>query len=533
MPKSKDRDARTAHNLEAERAVLGACLINPKAATAVAAALSPGDFYRDAHRVIWRSMAAILRRRRTLDAVTLRARLDQRGEVDKVGGPAYVAALLDGVARSTNVLEYSRIVKELAIRRRIAALAAGDFAPDRLESELRKLAALSAGADRVEGDSWLNFLQDGEKEWIDMIWRPYIPSGFVTLVAGPPGAGKSLAMVSVVARMSRGEPLPGEPPDARHEPVLCAWLSLEENAGSILIPRFEAAGADLGKIAVPTDFSDCSLENQLFLDRLDNLAGQMRLIVIDSLSAWSSADLNKGGDVRSALMPLVAIMECHPECGLVVITHFRKAAASAALDRVSGSIQGGAAVRSVVTITKQALHGQLQHFWAHAKSNLAEAGPTHVFEPVGVDIDFPGNRKASIGCARWCGTSKFTADALAKMDARPQSPEQEAAENDDCAALLQELLTALDEKRHSEMLDRGRVASPWVAAVGDQCDRPSGRPKVKGWASRMLRIADVLLVKSGTGKSYTTHHFPDYTQRKNERFYWEKEIRDAASAYLA
>ncbi len=100
------------HNLEAERSVLGAILVHNDAFNLAAQVIDAGDFYRDAHRRIFERMVQLNERNQAIDFVTLKEELSRAGEIDEVGGPAYVAALADGVPRATNVEYYARIVKE-------------------------------------------------------------------------------------------------------------------------------------------------------------------------------------------------------------------------------------------------------------------------------------------------------------------------------------------------------------------------------------------------------------------------------------
>jgi replicative DNA helicase len=100
------------HNLEAERSVLGAILVHNDAFNLAAQVIDSSDFYRDAHRRIFERMVQLNERNQAIDFVTLKEELSRAGEIDEVGGPAYVAALADGVPRATNVEYYARIVKE-------------------------------------------------------------------------------------------------------------------------------------------------------------------------------------------------------------------------------------------------------------------------------------------------------------------------------------------------------------------------------------------------------------------------------------
>jgi len=107
------------HNLDAERSVLGAILLHNDAFNLAAEVLDAGDFFRDAHRRIFDKMVKLAERGDAIDLVTLKEELGRAGEIDEVGGPAYIAALVDGVPRSTNVEHYARIIKEKATLRNL------------------------------------------------------------------------------------------------------------------------------------------------------------------------------------------------------------------------------------------------------------------------------------------------------------------------------------------------------------------------------------------------------------------------------
>jgi replicative DNA helicase len=107
------------HNLEAERSVLGAILVHNDAFNLAAQVVDSRDFYRDAHRRIFDKMVLLNERNQAIDFVTLKEELSRSGDLDEVGGPAYVASLADGVPRATNVEYYARIVKEKSTLRNL------------------------------------------------------------------------------------------------------------------------------------------------------------------------------------------------------------------------------------------------------------------------------------------------------------------------------------------------------------------------------------------------------------------------------
>src|SRR5881397_1026602 len=119
MPDVAVAERTLPHNLEAERSVLGAILLHNDAFNLAAEVIDSPDFFRDAHRRIFDKMIKLVERGDAIDLVTLKEELGRSGEIDEIGGPAYIAALVDGVPRSTNVEHYARIIKEKATLRNL------------------------------------------------------------------------------------------------------------------------------------------------------------------------------------------------------------------------------------------------------------------------------------------------------------------------------------------------------------------------------------------------------------------------------
>ena len=107
------------HNAEAERTVLGAVLVDNAAFNSAAEVLARDDFYREAHRRIFDAMAALAERSQPIDLVTLKDELIRGSALEAVGGAAYLASLVDGIPRITNVEQWSRIIKEKAVLRNL------------------------------------------------------------------------------------------------------------------------------------------------------------------------------------------------------------------------------------------------------------------------------------------------------------------------------------------------------------------------------------------------------------------------------
>ena len=121
-------DRTPPHNLDAERSVLGGILLRNDTFNHAAGVIDAGDFYRDAHRRIFESMVELNERGDAIDLITLKESLTRTGELEDVGGVGYIARLLDGVPRATNVEHYAAIVKEKSTLRSLIT-SAGPWAP--------------------------------------------------------------------------------------------------------------------------------------------------------------------------------------------------------------------------------------------------------------------------------------------------------------------------------------------------------------------------------------------------------------------
>ena len=104
-------------NLEAEESVLGAMLLSPTAVGTVSEILSASDFYRESHAKIFRAALVLWSKGEPVDAITLVNELDERSELEPVGGQSRIAELAALVPSTSNVDHYARIVKEMSTLR--------------------------------------------------------------------------------------------------------------------------------------------------------------------------------------------------------------------------------------------------------------------------------------------------------------------------------------------------------------------------------------------------------------------------------
>src|SRR5437867_2391927 len=205
------------HNLDAERSVLGAILLHNDAFNFAAEVIDAQDFFRDAHRRICDKMVKLAERGDAIDLVTLKEELGRSGDLEEVGGPAYITALVDGVPRSMNVEHYARIIKEKATLRSLI-FSANKILSTAYEAEEeadvildRAEHAIFAIADDKIRDGFVA-VRDLAQSSLDTIERLHahkelitgVPTGFVDLDEMTSGLQAS-DLIIVAARPSMGK----------------------------------------------------------------------------------------------------------------------------------------------------------------------------------------------------------------------------------------------------------------------------------------------------------------------------------------
>ncbi len=108
-------------SVEAEQSTLGAMIIDREATAVGLEMLQPEDFYREAHRKIFEAIRELFERNEPIDLITLQEELERRGELDDVGGAAYLATLMGSVPTAAHIQRYATIVSEKALLRNLIA----------------------------------------------------------------------------------------------------------------------------------------------------------------------------------------------------------------------------------------------------------------------------------------------------------------------------------------------------------------------------------------------------------------------------
>jgi replicative DNA helicase len=107
------------HNVDAEKSLLGAVLVNNENYYRLIELLRPEDLYLDSHRIILRHMIALVERSRAIDLVTLQEELVRASQLESAGGIGYLASLLDGIPHLINIEHYIEIIREKSLLRQM------------------------------------------------------------------------------------------------------------------------------------------------------------------------------------------------------------------------------------------------------------------------------------------------------------------------------------------------------------------------------------------------------------------------------
>lgn len=331
------------HDLEAERAVLGACMVNPEAVDAAAAILRPDDWWRDSHARIWRAIRDVHAAGQPVDFITVRDALGD--DLDTVGGPAYVTSLTDEMPRSANVASYAAIVHRRALQRRLAAAQDdGQWAVvARLAAELE-----APAQDAEDGPPWVPVSEAAAAAgWTAHASGVAFP-GRMTLFSGHRKQGKSTLIAAVAAGIADGADwLTGEEIDAGS--VIWFGGAGESTPGDVSLMAGDAGAADgLARIY----FEQVGRSANITAKLVEHAPDDLRLIVIDSGRSLITADGGRENDSDSIRLSLGRIAAWQAEHGqdvaVVLIHHFKKDLDVPVGHRFRGSGDWGAVVDCII-----------------------------------------------------------------------------------------------------------------------------------------------------------------------------------------
>jgi len=329
-------DAGLPANIDAEKTILGAILLDNAAHSEAAEKLEADDFALDSHQRIFLRMSELINEQRPVDIVTLSNELARYKEIEAVGGVAYLASLTEGLPLRPVIDEYVRIVKDKSLLRRLMAICSAAIAraADQSETALEVLGSAESALLEVSekgishGFQSLDQIVAQSFGSIDNLYKQSrevtgLATNFIELDRNTSGMQKS-ELVIIAARPSMGKTafaINIAQNAAINSNAVVAVFSLEMSKESLLRRMLSSqAGVDQRKLQTGflgredhgklTHGLEQLIEARLFIDdtagislaemrakarRLKQNAGQLDLIVIDYLQLMSATLPTAGG----------------------------------------------------------------------------------------------------------------------------------------------------------------------------------------------------------------------------------------------
>jgi replicative DNA helicase len=200
----------------AEQSVLGAILVRPEVLDELVGQLNPDDFYREAHGRIYRAMVDLAGRGAPVDLVSVSALLHERGQLEGVGGPVFLASLSKQVGFATNAAYYAGLVHDKSILRQLEARARKIL--DKCQKPVNDTTVLLQWAEslisEVTGANGHNkpqpvisaqtMLARTYTKETQIIGNGVLPAGGGLILAGESGEGKSLIRTQLALHLAMG-----------------------------------------------------------------------------------------------------------------------------------------------------------------------------------------------------------------------------------------------------------------------------------------------------------------------------------------
>jgi len=424
------RGEKVPANIEREQSLLGAILLSSSAdaennvADEALPLIDEALFFKKEHKVIFDAIRRVWARGNGLDANLVFDELQAMGKAGEVGGMTYLAKLGGAVASPGNWRGYLRELQEQALRRKYDELlltaranniegqdAQRDKALTELEAVRAEAAAMAEGQEALGYQAELVCLADVKPEEVHWLWKPYLPSRKMTILAGPQGVGKSFLSLAIATAVSSGKPLPAQdgsmftPPQGN-----VVILADEDDWGDTIRPRLDAMGANPSNVYLCKSKLDARTRKREPISLVDVpvLRGiinetQPKLVIVDTVHAFI------GGNVdpykMSSVRPVLAnIGELARECdtSFLLIMHLAKGQKDRTLDKLHGSVAFAAVVRSVLMVGRDPKLPSVSAM-AHEKINIAAAGRTVRFS-------------LANGVFEWAGLSDATATEIFEPD---------------------------------------------------------------------------------------------------------------------
>lgn len=222
----------------------------------------------------------------------------------------------------------------------------------------------------------VSLYSDIERKPVKWLWKPYLPRGQVSMISAAPGAGKTWISLYIAACITANRNLPESTGDDTKGTGYVVYFTAEDDPASTIKPRFEDSGGNCEKLItteeLPTDFSDPIIKQIIDQYKPD-------LVVFDAVSSFiGNANMNRANEVRGAMKPLVEAVKGTDTAALVIAHNNKMSSETNAQNRVTGSVDFTALIRSGLVVGKNPDDPDLI-VMAQFKNSLEKVGKSLAF----------------------------------------------------------------------------------------------------------------------------------------------------------
>ncbi len=263
-------------------------------------------------------------------------------------------------------------------------------------------------------------------EPVEWVWWQRIPRGELVWIDGDPGEGKSYLTIELAARLTKGDPLPGDHRERRRQ-MNVLIINEEDSHTKTIKPRLEKCGANMERVywlPMPEE-KPFNLDDKTHQELLRDVIKQYKigLVVIDPADTFTSRNLTKKSEARAFTNPLMFIAH-ETDTTILLTRHLTKPGEATKnyrpIHRGAGDMSLIGAARSALLVERDPDDPETTRLLFHTKSNLGPLAPTLTFR---IENDGSGIGHFAWGSIRPDPTPNAV---IGRADDKPKTKREEA-----------------------------------------------------------------------------------------------------------
>ncbi|MCP4113249.1 MAG: AAA family ATPase [Desulfobacteraceae bacterium] len=341
---------------EVEKGLICSILLDEKVLDGIVNLVSPDDFYSKRNGTIYRAALTLYGNGHPVDGITLIDELKRTDKLEYIGGPLYLAELVDTVPLATNVVRYAKIIKECSLKRSLMSFfddikkkSLPDSYSEILDKLYKKITTTSDTNSEVSSIS----ASDLQKVNLpDIVWAvPGIMPEGLTVLAGKPKKGKSLLCLNIAFSISTGGEVFGCIESKKGDVI---YLALEDTWRSIQrTMKIMSPDTDWPEnMFIYTNFPRASSGGSVLLRKEIEKLENPRLLIIDTFAKFRDLSIKEGYNTDYNDIGIIKSIADHYGISVIVVHHLRKMASDDVFDSISGTLGITGAADGIIVMTR-------------------------------------------------------------------------------------------------------------------------------------------------------------------------------------